>query len=256
MFSILGFSRLSTGERVSHACATLRVTGFVVVLCAFCSPVFGADVGEAMRVLDELTVAAEQRCSPYQRSRHYSYPQSVEPLIVEQLGGIYGPYTGACFESIYETDIEHIVAASEAHDSGLCAVSPAVRSQFASDLRNLTLASPAVNRGKSGKDAGEWQPPRNRCWFAARVIAVRSAYSLTIDASEKAALSSILSQCDSTALKVFDCRRPAVLVQYDNNKNGHISCKEARAHGIAPVSRDHPAYAYMTDGDNDGKVCE
>ncbi len=207
-------------------------------------------------MLNKLTVAGEERCSPYQRSRQYPYPQSVEPLIVEQLGGIYGPYTGACFESIYETDIEHIVATSEAHDSGLCAVSPAVRSQFASDLRNLTLASPAVNRGKSGRDASEWQPPRNRCWFAARVIAVRSAYSLTIDASEKAALSSILSQCDSTALKVFDCRRPAVLMQYDDNKNGHISCKEARAHGIAPVSRDHPAYAYMTDGDNDGKVCE
>ncbi len=227
----------------------------VIGFLAFSPAVFGAGVAESMRMLDELTVTVEQRCSPYQRSKQYPYSQSVEPLIVEQLGGIYGPYTGACFESTYETDIEHIVATSEAHDSGLCAASPALRSQFASDLRNLTLASPAVNRGKSDKDAAQWQPPRNHCWFAARVIAVRSAYNLTIDSSEKAALSSILSQCDSTALKVFDCRRPAVLMQYDDNKNGHISCKEARAHGIAPVSRDHPAYIYMTDGDNDGRVC-
>ena len=37
------------------------------------------------------------------------------------------------------------------------------------DLRNLTLASPRVNRHeKRGKDAAQWVPARNRCWFAAR----------------------------------------------------------------------------------------
>ena len=36
--------------------------------------------------------------------------------------------------------------------------------RFARDLRNLTLASPRVNRHeKSGKDATEWVPVRNRC---------------------------------------------------------------------------------------------
>ena len=51
-------------------------------------------------------------------------------------------------------DIEHIVARSEAHDSGLCATDAATRRRFASDLLNLTLASPSVNRSqKSGKDA-------------------------------------------------------------------------------------------------------
>ena len=33
-------------------------------------------------------------------------------------------------------------------------------------------------------------------------------------------------------------------------------CAEARAHGIAPVHRDHPAYQYMNDRDDDGIVCE
>ncbi|WP_420637002.1 excalibur calcium-binding domain-containing protein [Candidatus Palauibacter sp.] len=46
------------------------------------------------------------------------------------------------------------------------------------------------------------------------------------------------------------------LALYDDNGNGRISCAEARAHGIAPVTRDHPAYAYMRDGDGDGTVCE
>ncbi|WP_419166130.1 excalibur calcium-binding domain-containing protein [Candidatus Palauibacter sp.] len=48
----------------------------------------------------------------------------------------------------------------------------------------------------------------------------------------------------------------SALALYDDNGNGRISCAEARAHGIAPVSRDHPAYQYMRDGDGDGVVCE
>ena len=70
------------------------------------------------------------------------------------------------------------------------------------DLRNLTLASPQVNRyEKSGKDAAEWVPDRNRCWFAGRVLEVRRAYGLTVDRREAAALESILSSCDSVALE-------------------------------------------------------
>ena len=46
------------------------------------------------------------------------------------------------------------------------------------------------------------------------------------------------------------------LAMYDDNDDGRISCAEARAHGIAPVHRGHPAYPYMDDADNDGVVCE
>ena len=73
-----------------------------------------------------IVIAPEQRCSPYS-SEDYSYPQSVEQEIVDQIGQIYGPYTGMCFTSTRETDIEHIVARSEAHDSGLCAADAETR---------------------------------------------------------------------------------------------------------------------------------
>ena len=91
---------------------------------------------------------------------------------MEEMGGIiYGPYTGRWFESTRETDIEHIVARSEAHDSGLCAVDPATRERFASDLLNLTLASPTVNRQqKSAYDVAEWLPDLNQCWYVDRVV--------------------------------------------------------------------------------------
>ena len=46
------------------------------------------------------------------------------------------------------------------------------------------------------------------------------------------------------------------LALWDDNGNGRIACDEARRHGITPVSREHPAYAFMYDADGDGIVCE
>ena len=220
-----------------------------------------------------LVVAPEHRCSPY-NSKEYSYPQSVEPKIIDSIGKIYGPYTGACFENRRQTDIEHIVARSEAHDSGMCAADSAMRKRFASDLLNLTLASPKVNRRqKVDKDAADWLPELNKCWFAARVVAVKRKYNLTVDRREAAALEQILVNCSSTELVVGECLTMNVyeqrsttnsesvssseaLAKWDDNRNGRITCKEARRHGIAPVPKGHPAYEFMNDRDGDGVVCE
>ena len=224
-----------------------------------------------------LVVAAEDRCSPYD-SGDYRYSQSVEPGIVAAMGGlIYGPYSQRYFDSIGETDIEHIVARSEAHDSGLCAVDDATRKAFAEDLLNLTLASPSVNRHqKSDNDAAEWLPDHNRCWFADRVLQVRQKYGLTIDQAEADALESVLSGCSSVEFVVADgspippTPTPAptptptltpvgevdALAMWDSNGDGKITCAEAKEHGIAPVRRGHPAYPYMNDRDGDGIVCE
>ena len=218
-----------------------------------------------------LAVAPERRCTPYER-RDYPYAQSLEANIVASMGGrIYGPYTGRYFATARQTDIEHIVAVSEAHDSGLCAAGSATRRRFASDPLNLTIAAPAVNRcgpaGKCGLDAGEWLPQMNRCWFAARVVAVKRKYRLTVDRREAAALERVLSSCRSTGM-VFaaparpEAQRPVAgesvdaLRLYDDNRNGRITCAEARRHGIAPVPRGHPAYRFMHDRDGDGVVCE
>ena len=90
----------------------------------------------------------------------------------------------------------HGRAVSEAHDSGLCAASTAVRRRFARDLDNLTLATPQLNRYEKGaRDAAEWLPEHNRCWFAATIVAVRREYDLTIDQREAAALDAVLKGC-------------------------------------------------------------
>ena len=77
----------------------------------------------------------------------------------------------------------------------------------------------------------------------------------------------MLAGCASTELITFArgavpatatpaVRVPEAIAAWDDNRNGRVSCAEARAHGIAPVTRDHPAYPFMRDGDGDGVVCE
>ena len=103
-------------------------------------------------------VVPECRCSSYDRD-DYPYPQRVEAQIAERLGGMWSPYDGTRFESLNDSDIEHIIAVSEAHDSGLCAASTSMRARFASDLDKLTLATPYLNRHeKVARDAAEWLP--------------------------------------------------------------------------------------------------
>ena len=238
-----------------------------LVGAALAPVVAGAAAAETWR---GLVVAPEHRCAPYDRD-DYSYPPSVEHDIVASMGGrIYGPYTGTHFAGRGETDIEHMVATSEAHDSGLCAASAATRARFARDLDNLTLASPRVNRHeKKAKDGAEWLPARNACWFAARVVAVRQKYRLTVDAREAEGLDAVFAGCAATDLVVYassaESAAPAsqseesavdALARWDDNGNGRITCAEARRHGIAPVARTHPAYEFMRDGDGDGVVCE
>ena len=140
-----------------------------------------------------LEVRPENRCSVYDRDRDYRYSQSVEPAIAKRMGGIRCRYTGQRYQSLRDTHIEHIVALSEAHDSGLCAANAATKRRFAKDLLNLTLSDPTVNRQKSGKDAGEWMPRLKPHEFAKTVILVKLKYGLSIDRREKKALDRALN---------------------------------------------------------------
>ena len=126
-----------------------------------------------------------------------------------------------------------------------------------------------MNRAqKNDKDAAEWLPALNQCWFADQVVAVRQKFVLTIDQREAAALDRVLAGCSTTAMLMVprsatSPQRPTppppaseALARWDDNGNGRITGAEARRHGIAPVRRGHPAYPHMRDEDNDGIVCE
>ena len=144
-----------------------------------------------------IKIAKEERCS-YDREKDYPYSQAIEEEIVKSMDNqIYCPYSGQFFHSTSETDIEHIVSLSEAHDSGLCAASAKMKKKFASDLINLTLAEPTINRReKKGHDAGEWMPENNKCWYANKIIEVKKFYNLSVDLKELIVLEKTISECE------------------------------------------------------------
>ena len=149
-----------------------------------------------------LKVCAERPRDGYDRDDYGTGYSSLEddiiaalPPTMKQAGQVYTPYSCIAFDitpsGTAKTDIEHIVALAEAHDSGIAADR---RRAFASDLANLTIADPTVNRSqKSAKDAAEWKPSRHGAWFAQRVIAVKLEYGLTVDPAERDALEALLA---------------------------------------------------------------
>ena len=135
----------------------------------------------------------------YDRDAYGTGYRSLEDDIIRDLpksgGQVYTPYTCALFPVLANgtaaTDIEHIVALAEAHDSG---IADDDRRDIAADLLNLTIADPSVNRNDKGaRDAGEWGPPENRGWFAAQVVAVKQKYGLSVNAAERDALAAMLA---------------------------------------------------------------
>lgn len=149
-----------------------------------------------------LKVCAERSRDGYDRDDYGSGYTSLEDDIITALpatmkkdGQVYTPYSCIAFDitaaGTAATDIEHIVALAEAHDSG---IADERRRGIASDLDNLTIADPTVNRSKkSDRDAAEWMPARHRAWFAARVIAVKQEYELSVDPAERDALETLLA---------------------------------------------------------------
>ena len=191
-------------------------------------------------------------------------------------GHIYGPYENRFFTSTSETDIEHIVSLSEAHDSGLCLKPKHERMRFANDPMNITLASPAVNRHQKGdKDMAEWVPNHNKCWFLKKVIQVKQEYGLTVDWDEVGAMERVAGECitlfnlqvnrrweehermaSQQSMTGMQMLEQFALRDYDTDGNGKISCAEARARGHeGPIYAPGFPYKYMNDRNNDGKVC-
>ena len=156
--------------------------------------------------LADLKVEPENRCAPYS-ARQYTYNSKLDKQFVEGFGyvvnkdgkldrGFPSPYYhGISFRFLQDMDIEHVVARSEGHDSGLCAY-PDMWKQFAGDLENITVAAEHPNRTlKRDKDPAEWLPEIRQCEYVQQWIDVKFKYNLTVDPAERAALDEVLSGC-------------------------------------------------------------
>ena len=94
-------------------------------------------------------------------------------------------------------DIDHVVALSNAWQTGAAYFDKNTRLLIANDPINLLAVDAKLNRQKGDGDAATWLPPNKsfRCEYVARQVAVKSKYKLWVTEPEKVAITKILINC-------------------------------------------------------------
>ncbi len=118
------------------------------------------------------------------------------------------PYTGKqiAFQRGASTSaavqIDHVVALSNAWQTGAAYWTDAERVELANDPLELLAVDGPANQQKSDGDAATWLPSNKafRCQYVARQIAVKQKYSLWVTQAEYDAIDRILAQCPFQAL--------------------------------------------------------
>ena len=95
-------------------------------------------------------------------------------------------------------DIDHVVALSNAWQTGAAYFDKTKRQQIANDPLNLLAVDFSLNRQKGDGDAATWLPPLKsyRCDYVARQIAVKAKYGLWVTQPEKGAIIKLLEKCE------------------------------------------------------------
>ena len=106
--------------------------------------------------------------------------------------------------SSMEVQIDHVVALSNAWQTGAFKLSADQRKALSNDPLNLFAVKGRLNSQKGDGDAATWLPPLKsfRCSYVAQQIAVKAKYSLWVTAPEKAAMVSILAKCPTQKVSV------------------------------------------------------
>lgn len=113
------------------------------------------------------------------------------------------PYTGTTVEfhrgpdSSAEVQIDHVVALSDAWQTGAQEWDELKRRNFANDPLELQSTLGWVNQAKGDGDAATWLPPNNayRCTYATRIVDIKAAYGLWVTPAEHEALIRVLTAC-------------------------------------------------------------
>ena len=101
-----------------------------------------------------------------------------------------------------EVQIDHVVALSNAWQTGAFKLTLMQRTAFANDPLNLFAVKGRLNSQKGDGDAATWLPPLKsfRCTYVAQQIAVKAKYSLWVTAPEKEVMTRILAACSNQTL--------------------------------------------------------
>jgi hypothetical protein len=120
-------------------------------------------------------------------------------------GTLIDPYSGSKIDFVrgnvtsMEVQIDHVVALSNAWQTGAFKLSIEKRTEFANDPINLMAVKGSLNSQKGDGDAATWLPPLKsyRCIYVSKQIAVKAKYGLWVTPPEKAAMKSILAKCQN-----------------------------------------------------------
>jgi hypothetical protein len=123
-------------------------------------------------------------------------------------GTLIDPFSGETINfvrgnvSSMEVQIDHVVALSNAWQTGAFKLSIQDRTAFANDPLNLLAVKGRLNSQKRDGDAATWLPPLKsyRCDYVSRQIAVKIKYKLWFTAPEKEAMIRILKSCPEKPL--------------------------------------------------------
>ncbi|NCU38127.1 HNH endonuclease [Candidatus Saccharibacteria bacterium] len=123
-------------------------------------------------------------------------------------GTLEDPYTGAVInfvrgpETSAEVQIDHVVALSNAWQTGAAYWTYEKRVKFANDPLELLAVDGDANQAKSDGDAATWLPSNKpfRCQYVARQVAVKHTYGLWVTKAEYDAIQRILQTCPTQAL--------------------------------------------------------
>jgi hypothetical protein len=118
-------------------------------------------------------------------------------------GTLIDPYSGEqiVFErgvaTSSDVQIDHVVALSNAWQTGAFKLTYEKRLAFANDPINLLAVQGRLNSQKGDGDAATWLPPLKsiRCAYVAQQIVVKAKYGLWVTPPEKAAMVSLLAKC-------------------------------------------------------------
>ena len=117
-------------------------------------------------------------------------------------GTLADPYSGEAipFErgpNSADIQIDHVVALSNAWQTGAFQFAPEKRQAMANDPLNLLAVQGRLNSQKGDGDAATWLPPRKtyRCAYVARQVAVKRKYQLWVTPPEHDAIARVLATC-------------------------------------------------------------
>ena len=116
-------------------------------------------------------------------------------------GRWYSIFDGRTHLKATDVQIDHLVALSEAWNSGASLWSKERRLKYANDLEysgSLSAMTTKLNGSckkwcKSDSDPAEWLPQKQQCLYAQRWVAVKYRWGLSIDAAEKRTLANLLT---------------------------------------------------------------